>query len=42
MYLKREIPKGYAVDHIDGNQFNNHPDNLQILTTRENLIKKSI
>ena len=41
IYLDREIPAGYVVDHIDNNPFNNSPDNLQLLTTRENLLKNS-
>lgn len=41
LYLDREIPAGYVVDHIDNNPFNNDPDNLQLLTTRENLLKNS-
>lgn len=38
-YLRREIPAGYVVDHIDNDSFNNDPSNLQLLTIRENLLK---
>ncbi|MDD7993786.1 HNH endonuclease signature motif containing protein [Kosakonia radicincitans] len=31
----------YEVDHIDGNRFNNHADNLQWITKKENIAKKS-
>lgn len=38
-YLRREIPAGYVVDHIDNDSFNNDTSNLQLLTIRENLLK---
>ena len=35
-----DIPKGLELDHIvEGNKYNNRLDNLQLLTTRENLQK---
>lgn len=34
-----DIPKGYHIDHIDGNAFNNSPDNLQILSPEEHAKK---
>ena len=38
-YLKREIPAGYVVDHIDNDSFNNDISNLQLLTIRQNVEK---
>lgn len=35
----KDIPEGLVVDHIDGNRFNNHPDNLQIVTQAVNVQK---
>jgi hypothetical protein len=31
---RQEIPEGYVVDHKDGNSNNDHPDNLQLMPTR--------
>ena len=39
VWYKGDIPKGYVVDHIDNNQLNNDPDNLQLLTRGENVKK---
>ena len=30
------IPTGLTVDHIDGNQLNNNPENLRLLTRADN------
>lgn len=40
VWYKGDIPDGYVVDHIDNNSFNNHPDNLQLLTIEDNLAKR--
>ena len=34
---KREIPAGYCVHHINGNTFNNNPDNLTCIKNKERL-----
>ena len=34
-----KIPKGYHVDHVDGNCFNNSPENLQLLSPKEHAKK---
>ena len=38
--MKRTIPIGYEIDHIDNNRSNNHIDNLQLLTKSDNQTKK--
>lgn len=38
-YALGEIPKGYHIDHIDGNCFNNEPGNLQILSPSDHAAK---
>ena len=37
-----DIPAKYDVDHIDGDKMNNSLDNLQLLTRRENLAKRTL
>ena len=32
-----ELPKGYEIDHKDGNGFNNQRDNLRLVTRRQNM-----
>lgn len=34
-----EIAEDMVVDHIDGDKLNNHKDNLQLLTIRDNILK---
>lgn len=35
--FKGEIPEGLEIDHIDRNKHNNSPDNLRVLTHKENM-----
>lgn len=37
-----EIPKGYEIDHIDRDRRNNFPNNLRLVTRRENNKNKDI
>lgn len=39
---KGDIPQDYDVDHIDNNSLNNDPDNLQVLSRRDNLAKRFV
>lgn len=39
--LGRPLSPDETVDHIDGNPFNNNPENFQILTRRENALKST-
>ena len=39
-WYHNECPKGYDIDHIDGDQFNNNINNLQAITRQENLAKR--
>lgn len=41
LWFKNEIPDGWVdIDHIDGNKWNFSPDNLQLITRKENLAKR--
>ncbi len=37
-----DIPAKYDVDHIDGDPMNNNLDNLQLLTRKENLARRTL
>jgi hypothetical protein len=37
-YIK-EVPKGFEINHIDGNKSNNNLKNLELVTRKENMIK---
>lgn len=37
-----EIPKGYVIDHIDGNRLNNKLSNLRLVTQSENVLNGHI
>ena len=37
-----DIPAKYDVDHIDGDPMNNRLDNLQLLTRKENLARRTL
>ena len=39
--FKEYIPAGFEIDHIDNNKHNNHIDNLQLLTHKENCTKST-
>lgn len=41
VWYKGDIPKGMIVDHIDNNSLHNDPNNLQLLTRRENVKKNN-
>ena len=39
---KGKVPLGYEVDHLDGNTFNNSPENLELVTHAENVRRQSL
>ena len=41
-WFKEDVPAKYDVDHIDGDTMNNSLDNLQLLTRKENLAKRTL
>lgn len=41
-WFKDDIPAKYDVDHIDGDPMNNRLDNLQLLTRKENLARRTL
>ena len=42
VFFVDDIPANYDVDHIDGDTMNNSLDNLQLLTRKENLAKRTL
>ena len=40
VWFKGDIPDGYVVDHINGDSFDNRPENLQLLTVGDNLKRR--
>lgn len=40
LWFKGDIPKGYDIDHIDGDTFNNDLSNLRCISRAENLRAK--
>ena len=40
VWFKGDIPDGYIIEHIDGNSFNNSPENLQLITVGDNLKRR--
>ena len=40
VWFKGDIPDGFIIEHIDGNSFNNRPENLQLITVGDNLKKR--
>ena len=41
-WYKGEVPLGYEVDHLDGDTFNNSPENLELVTHAENVRRQSL
>ena len=39
-WFKGDIPDGYIIDHINGDSFDNRPENLQLLTVGDNLKRR--
>ena len=40
VWFNGDIPDGYVVDHINGDSFDNRPENLQLLTVGDNLKRR--
>ena len=40
VWFKGDIPDGYIIDHINGDSFDNRPENLQLLTVGDNLKRR--
>ncbi len=41
-WYKGEVPLGYEVDHLDGDTFNNSPENLELVTRAENIRRQPL
>jgi Uri superfamily endonuclease len=41
LYTKKDAPAGLVVDHIDRNPSNNRPENLRLVSHRDNQVNKS-
>ena len=41
-WYKGKVPLGYEVDHLDGDTFNNSPENLELVTHAENVRRQSL
>ena len=39
-WFNGDIPDGYVVDHVNGDSFDNRPENLQLLTVGDNLKRR--
>lgn len=39
---KALFPKGYEIDHYDGNSLNNHTNNLRLVTRQENILNTNV
>ena len=40
VWFKGDIPDGYIIEHVNGDSFDNRPENLQLLTVGDNLKKR--
>ena len=40
VWFNGDIPDGYIIDHINGDSFDNRPENLQLLTVGDNLKRR--
>ena len=41
-WYKGKVPLGYEIDHLDGDTFNNSPENLELVTHAENVRRQSL
>ena len=41
-WYKGEVPLDYEVDHLDGDTFNNSPENLELVTRAENIRRRPL